>query len=94
MLVAMLHSLKKKSCTMLILLSNNFCLYFVAYLQGPAGIIHMEETSAVWFPYTTIERLWSKLGELIKSGHNTSQCEEQKSLLKAALRKYFQQVNF
>ncbi|GKA89298.1 nuclear pore complex protein NUP160 isoform X2 [Tanacetum coccineum] len=75
--------------------ATNLLLHYIEAFTslGPAGTIHMEETFALWFPYTTIERLWFILGELIKSGHKVAQCEEQKSVLKAALRKYFRQLN-
>ncbi|XP_071736992.1 nuclear pore complex protein NUP160 isoform X2 [Rutidosis leptorrhynchoides] len=75
--------------------ATNLLLHYIESVASlrPADVIHRKRTSAVWFPYTTIERLWCKLGELIDSGHMVDQCEKLRSLLQAALLKHFQQVN-
>ncbi|KAM7478594.1 hypothetical protein LguiA_026807 [Lonicera macranthoides] len=51
----------------------------------PADVIRRKRTSAVWFPYTTIERLWCQLEESIRSGRMVDQCEKLKKLLHGAL---------
>lgn len=51
----------------------------------PADIIHRKRPSAVWFPYTTIERLWCQLEEMISSGNMVDQCDKLKKLLHEAL---------
>ncbi|RVW42677.1 Nuclear pore complex protein NUP160 [Vitis vinifera] len=54
-------------------------------IQRPADIIHRKRPSAVWFPYTTIERLWCQLEEMISSGNMVDQCDKLKKLLHEAL---------
>ncbi|XP_052192841.1 nuclear pore complex protein NUP160 isoform X2 [Diospyros lotus] len=54
----------------------------------PADIIRRKRPSAVWFPYTTVERLWCKLEELIRAGHMVDQCQKLKELLRGALTKH------
>ncbi|XAR49206.1 hypothetical protein NMG60_11032316 [Bertholletia excelsa] len=51
----------------------------------PTDIIRRKKPSAVWFPYTTIERLWRQLEDLISRGHMVDQCEKLKMLLQGAL---------
>ncbi|KAK3022159.1 hypothetical protein RJ639_045354, partial [Escallonia herrerae] len=51
----------------------------------PTDIIRRKRAGAVWFPYTTIERLWCKLEESIRSGHRIEQCEKLKKLIRGAL---------
>jgi nuclear pore complex protein Nup160 len=51
----------------------------------PAEIIRRKRASAVWFPYTTIERLWCKLEESIRLGRMVIQCEKLKNLLRESL---------
>nr|XP_043625787.1 nuclear pore complex protein NUP160-like [Erigeron canadensis] len=73
--------------------ATNLLLRYIesAALVRPADVIRGKKTSAVWFPYTAIERLWCKLGELIGSGHMVGQCEKLRSLLERALSEHFQQ---
>lgn len=75
--------------------ATNLLLHYIESLTSlrPADVIRRKRTFAVWFPYTTIERLWCKLGELIKSGHMVDQCEKLRALLQTALQKHFQQLN-
>ncbi|CAA0833564.1 SUPPRESSOR OF AUXIN RESISTANCE1 [Striga hermonthica] len=47
----------------------------------PADVIRRKRPFAVWFPYTSIERLWCLLGESIKLGHRVDQSEKLKKLL-------------
>ncbi|KAK9286738.1 hypothetical protein L1049_015142 [Liquidambar formosana] len=51
----------------------------------PGDIIHRKRPSAVWFPYSMIERLWCQLEELISLGHMVDQCDKLKKLLHGAL---------
>ncbi|KAK6925523.1 Nuclear pore complex protein NUP160, partial [Dillenia turbinata] len=51
----------------------------------PVDIIRRKRPSAVWFPYTTIERLWAQLEDLSNSGQMNIQCEKIKGLLRDAL---------
>ncbi|PSS21659.1 Nuclear pore complex protein [Actinidia chinensis var. chinensis] len=53
--------------------------------MGPADIIRRKRPLAVWFPYTTVERLWCRLEELILRGHMVDQCQKLKKLLQGAL---------
>lgn len=73
----------------------NLLLHYIESVASvrPADIIRRKKTSAVWFPYTSIERLWCKLGELISSGHMVDQCEKLSTLLQAALLKHFKLLN-
>ncbi|KAM7250291.1 hypothetical protein ACFE04_022174 [Oxalis oulophora] len=61
-------------------------------LQRPAGIISRKKPFAVWFPYTTIERLWCQLEGLSSSGHMVDQCEKLKRLLHGALQSHLKLV--
>lgn len=60
--------------------------------QRPADIIHRKRPSAVWFPYTTIERLWCQLEEMISSGNMVDQCDKLKKLLHEALLRHLNLV--
>ncbi|XP_050215706.1 nuclear pore complex protein NUP160 isoform X2 [Mercurialis annua] len=51
----------------------------------PSDLIHRKRPFAAWFPYSTIERLWCQLDELINSGHMVEQCHKLKKLLHGAL---------
>ncbi|KAL6964533.1 hypothetical protein U1Q18_035585 [Sarracenia purpurea var. burkii] len=53
--------------------------------MGPADIVRRKRPSAIWFPYTTIERLWCQLDERIGRGHMVHQCQNLKKLLQGAL---------
>ncbi|GER54989.1 suppressor of auxin resistance [Striga asiatica] len=54
----------------------------------PADVIRRKRPFAVWFPYTSIERLWCLLGESIKLGHRVDQSEKLKKLLHGVLLKH------
>lgn len=58
---------------------------FTIYLQRPADVIRRKAQFAVWFPYTTIERLWCLLEESIRLGHRIDQSENLKKLLHSVL---------
>ncbi|KAK2978945.1 hypothetical protein RJ640_008726 [Escallonia rubra] len=58
----------------------------------PTDIIRRKRAGAVWFPYTTIERLWCKLEESIRSGHRIEQCEKLKKLIHGALVNHLNQL--
>ncbi|KAJ4829819.1 hypothetical protein Tsubulata_025329 [Turnera subulata] len=58
----------------------------------PSELINRKRPSAAWFPYTTIERLWCQLEDLIKLGHKTDQYEKLKRLLHGALLKHLKQL--
>ncbi|PKA58130.1 hypothetical protein AXF42_Ash019834 [Apostasia shenzhenica] len=51
----------------------------------PADAINRKKMSAIWFPYTAIERLWSQLEELRSSGYMVEQYDKLKRLLHGAL---------
>ncbi|XP_021903433.1 nuclear pore complex protein NUP160-like [Carica papaya] len=51
----------------------------------PVDIINRKRPFGVWFPYTTIERLWCRLDESISSDHMVDQCNKLKKLLEGAL---------
>ncbi|XP_043806897.1 nuclear pore complex protein NUP160 isoform X2 [Manihot esculenta] len=51
----------------------------------PSDLIHRKRPFAAWFPYSTIERLWCQLDELINLGHMVDQCDKLKKLLHGAL---------
>nr|DAD37335.1 TPA_asm: hypothetical protein HUJ06_007976 [Nelumbo nucifera] len=51
----------------------------------PADIVNRKKMSAIWFPYTSIERLWCQIEELRSSGHMIEQCDKLKKLLHGAL---------
>lgn len=74
--------------------ATNLLLHYIESLASlrPADVVGRKRTSAVWFPYTTIERLWCKLGDLISSDHMVDQCEKLRSLLQTALLKHFHQL--
>ncbi|CAK9141045.1 unnamed protein product [Ilex paraguariensis] len=51
----------------------------------PTDVICRKRPSAIWLPYTAIERLWCQLQESIRLGHMIDQCEKLKKLLHGAL---------
>ncbi|KAI3923172.1 hypothetical protein MKW92_020270 [Papaver armeniacum] len=51
----------------------------------PVDIPKRKRMSAVWFPYTMIERLWCQIEEWKSSGHNSDQCDKLQKLLHGAL---------
>lgn len=67
--------------------ATNLLLEYIESLASlrPVDIIRRKRASGVWFPYTTIERLWYRLEELISSGHMIDQCEKLKKLIHGAL---------
>ncbi|XP_031284855.1 nuclear pore complex protein NUP160 isoform X3 [Pistacia vera] len=54
----------------------------------PADIINRKRPFAVWFPYTTIERLWCQLEDMTRLGHMVDQCEKLRRILHGALLKH------
>ncbi|XP_043712861.1 nuclear pore complex protein NUP160 isoform X2 [Telopea speciosissima] len=68
--------------------ATNLVLEFIeslAFLR-PADIIKRKKISAVWFPYTAVERLWCHLEELSNAGQMMNdQCDTLKKLLHGAL---------
>lgn len=61
-------------------------------LQRPADVINRKKMSAIWFPYTTIERLWCQLEEMQSAGRMVDQCDKLKQLLRGALSSHLMQV--
>ncbi|KAL4564311.1 hypothetical protein LXL04_028371 [Taraxacum kok-saghyz] len=74
--------------------ATNLLLHYIDSVASlrPGDVVRRKKTFAVWFPYTAIERLWCKLGDLITSHHMVDQCEKLRSLLQTALLKHFHQV--
>ncbi|GMP63528.1 hypothetical protein CsSME_00025171 [Camellia sinensis var. sinensis] len=69
--------------------TNLLLEYFESFASmRPTDIIRRKRPSAAWFPYTTIERLWCQLEELIRMGHMVDQCEKLKNLIRGALRNH------
>ncbi|KAG0475193.1 hypothetical protein HPP92_014879 [Vanilla planifolia] len=58
----------------------------------PIDAINRKKMSAIWFPYTAIERLWCQLEECRTSGHMLEQCDKLKRLLQGALLHHIKQV--
>ncbi|KAK4476783.1 hypothetical protein RD792_015943 [Penstemon davidsonii] len=67
--------------------ATNLLVEYVESLASvrPADVIRRKRPCAVWFPYTTVERLWCLLDESIRLGHRTDQCEKLKKLLHGVL---------
>ncbi|KAF7804423.1 nuclear pore complex protein NUP160 isoform X1 [Senna tora] len=67
--------------------ATNLLLEFIESFTStrPADIIRRKKPFAVWFPYTTIERLLYQLEELIKMGHMVDQCDKLKKMLHGSL---------
>ncbi|KAG4970554.1 hypothetical protein JHK84_036650 [Glycine max] len=61
-------------------------------LQRPADIIRRKRPLAVWFPYTTIERLLYQLEELIRMGHMVDHCDKLKKMLHGSLQNHLKMV--
>lgn len=61
-------------------------------LQRPADIIKRKRPFAVWFPYTTIERLLHRLEELIRMGHMVDHCEKLRRMLHGSLQSHLKMV--
>ncbi|KAG2402562.1 Nuclear pore complex protein [Vigna angularis] len=65
---------------------------FNIVLQRPADIIRRKRPFAVWFPYTTIERLLYRLEELIRMGHMVDHCEKLKRMLHGSLKSHLKML--
>lgn len=61
-------------------------------LQRPADIIRRKRPLAVWFPYTTIERLLYQLDELIRMGRMVDHCDKLKKMLHDSLQNHLKMV--
>jgi hypothetical protein len=48
--------------------------------------------SAVWFPYTSVERLYGLLSEMRSSGQMIDQCDKLQKLLHSAMLRHLKQV--
>ncbi|XP_062007631.1 nuclear pore complex protein NUP160 isoform X1 [Rosa rugosa] len=74
--------------------ATNLLLEYIGSLASmrPANIMNRKRPFGVWFPYTTIQRLWCQLEEMINSGHMVDQCKQLKDLLHGALLKHLQLV--
>ncbi|CAN8290175.1 unnamed protein product [Cochlearia groenlandica] len=51
----------------------------------PAEVLKRKKVSGVWFPYTTVERLWWELEKTMNSGRMLDQCQKLKGQLQQAL---------
>ncbi|CAH8297272.1 unnamed protein product [Eruca vesicaria subsp. sativa] len=51
----------------------------------PAEVLKRKKVSGVWFPYTTVERLWWALEKTMNSGRMVEQCQKLKGQLQQAL---------
>ncbi|CAH2035197.1 unnamed protein product [Thlaspi arvense] len=51
----------------------------------PAEVLKRKKVSGVWFPYTTVERLWWELEKTMNSGRMLEQCQKLKAQLHQAL---------
>ncbi|KAJ1392235.1 putative nuclear pore complex protein [Sesbania bispinosa] len=58
----------------------------------PADIIRRKRPFAVWFPYTTIERLLYQLEELIRMGHMVDHCDKLKKMLHGSLQNHLKML--
>ncbi|KAH1216805.1 Nuclear pore complex protein NUP160 [Glycine max] len=58
----------------------------------PADIIRRKRPLAVWFPYTTIERLLYQLEELIRMGHMVDHCDKLKKMLHGSLQNHLKML--
>ncbi|XP_030553691.1 nuclear pore complex protein NUP160 isoform X1 [Rhodamnia argentea] len=58
----------------------------------PAHLIHRKRPSAVWFPYTTVERLWCHLEQLTRSDEMAGRWQKLQKLLHAALLSHLKQL--
>ncbi|RDX92690.1 Nuclear pore complex protein NUP160, partial [Mucuna pruriens] len=64
----------------------------ITILQRPADIIRRKKPFAVWFPYTTIERLLYQLEELIRTGHMVDHCDKLKKMLHSSLQNHLKML--
>jgi nuclear pore complex protein Nup160 len=58
----------------------------------PADIIKRKKMSAVWFPYTSVERLYGLLSEMRSSGQMIDQCDKLQKLLHSAMLRHLKQM--
>ncbi|KAH1227697.1 Nuclear pore complex protein NUP160 [Glycine max] len=58
----------------------------------PADIIRRKRPLAVWFPYTTIERLLYQLDELIRMGRMVDHCDKLKKMLHDSLQNHLKML--
>lgn len=58
----------------------------------PADIIKRKKMSAVWFPYTSVERLYGILSEMRSSGQMIDQCDKLQKLLHSAMLRHLKQM--
>ncbi|KAL2323239.1 hypothetical protein Fmac_027618 [Flemingia macrophylla] len=58
----------------------------------PADIIRRKRPFAVWFSYTTIERLLHRLEELISMGHMVDHCDKLKKMLHGSLQNHLKML--
>ncbi|XP_057863623.2 nuclear pore complex protein NUP160 isoform X2 [Cryptomeria japonica] len=58
----------------------------------PADIVKRKKMSAVWFPYTSVERLYCILSEMINAGQMIEQCDKLQKLLHGALLGHLKQL--
>ncbi|KAL5715188.1 hypothetical protein ACHQM5_017047 [Ranunculus cassubicifolius] len=77
--------------------ATNLLLEYIESFSSlrPADIIHRKKMSAIWFPYTTIERLWCQLEEVSNSGsggYMVDQCDKLKGILHGALLTHLQRI--
>ncbi|KAK1370532.1 nuclear pore complex protein NUP160 [Heracleum sosnowskyi] len=70
--------------------ATNLLLEYIESVASlrPVDIIRRKKAAGVWFPYTTIERLWYRLEEMISSGHMIDHCEKLKKLIEGSLRNH------
>ncbi|KAK7277510.1 hypothetical protein RJT34_22524 [Clitoria ternatea] len=58
----------------------------------PADLIRRKRPFAVWFPYTTIERLLYQLEELIRTGHMVDHCDKLRKMLHGSLQNHLKML--
>lgn len=76
-------------------LSFKYVYFFFALLskQKPAEVLKRKKVSGVWFPYTTVERLWWALEKTMNSGRMLEQCQKLKGQLQQALLNHLKLVH-
>lgn len=74
--------------------ATNLLLEYIESLASlkPTDVICRKRPCSIWFPYTSVERLWLQLEESIRLGHMIDQCEKLKRLLQGALLKHLNLV--
>jgi hypothetical protein len=66
--------------------------FLLVVLQRPADIIKRKKMSAVWFPYTSVERLYGLLSEMRSSAKTIDHCDKLQKLLHSAMLRHLKQV--